>query len=141
MKKSSQHTQAKASNIAPRTVATGAKGLGNERAAGRAAMQYEKVPRKIPSVHCVTRSRAKLRIIRGENCIDASVSVISRMAKTMDTTVMMEPAIPARINCATCGSAWEGNSAFGTQALTPGASSSIHDNNVPAHPNARSEEH
>src|SRR5579863_3561146 len=135
MKKSSQHTQANASSMAPSTVATGAKGLGRERAAGSAAMQYEKVPRKMPSVHCVTRSLAKLRMIRGENCMDASVRVISRMAKTMDTTVMMDAAMPARITCATCGSACEGNSALGTQALTPGASSSIHDNNVPAHPN------
>jgi hypothetical protein len=56
-------------------------------------MQYEKVPRKIPSVHCVTRSLEKLTMMRGENCIDARVSVISRMANTMDTTVMMEAAM------------------------------------------------
>ncbi len=105
MKKSSHPTQASASSIAPSTVATGANGCGTERAAGRAAMQYEKVPRKMPSVHCVTRSRAKLTMMRGENCIEASVSVISRMAKTMDTTVMMEAAMPARMTCATCGSA------------------------------------
>ena len=36
-------------------------------------------------------------MIRGENCIDASVRVMSRMANTIDTTVMMEAAIPAKI--------------------------------------------
>src|SRR5580693_9119836 len=127
MKKSNQQTQAKASSMAPRTVATGAKGLGRERAAGSAAMQYEKVPRKMPSVHCVTRSRAKLTMMRGENCIDARVSVISRMANTMETTVMIEAAMPARITWATCGSACEGNKTVGTQALLAGNSSSNHD--------------
>jgi hypothetical protein len=39
----------------------------------------------------------KLKRIRGENCIDASVSVIRRMAKTIDTTVMIDAAIVARI--------------------------------------------
>ena len=58
------------------------------RAAGSAAMQYENVPRKTPRVHCVTRSFEKLTMMRGENCIDAKVRVISRMAKTMETTVM-----------------------------------------------------
>jgi len=33
-------------------------------------------------------------MMRGENCIDASVSVISRIAKTIDTTVMIEVATP-----------------------------------------------
>src|ERR1039457_7426177 len=134
MKKSSKPTQSSASTIAPKTVATGAKGCGNERAAGSAAMQYEKVPRKIPSVHCVTRSREKLTMIRGENCIDARVSVISRMANTIDTTVMMEPAMPPRMTWATCGSACEGNRVEGTQALTAGYSSSNHDSNAPAQP-------
>jgi hypothetical protein len=60
-------------------------------------MQDEKVPRNMPNVHCVTRSRAKLTMMRGENCTDASVSVISRIAKTIDTTVIMEAATPARI--------------------------------------------
>ena len=58
----------------------------------------------MPSVHCVTRSRTKLTRMRGENCIEASVSVISRIAKTIDTTVMIEPAMPERIAKATCGS-------------------------------------
>ena len=53
------------------------------------------------SKHCVTPSRTKLTMIRGENCIEASVSVISRIAKTIDTTVMREAAIPARMTCAT----------------------------------------
>ena len=68
-------------------------------------MQYKKVPRKIPSVYWVTRSREKLRMMRRENCIDARVSVMSRMANTIDTTVMMEAAMPARMTWATCGSA------------------------------------
>src|ERR1017187_6105507 len=136
MKKSSQPTQTSASTIAPSTVATGAKGCGSERAAGSAAMQYEKVPRKIPSVHCVTRSLEKLTMIRGENCIDARVSVISRMANTIDTTVMMEAAMPAKMTWATCGSACEGNSVEGTQELTAGYSSSNQDRDAPAKPSA-----
>src|ERR1039458_9259961 len=99
-------------------------------------MQYEKVPRKMPSVHCVTRSREKLTMMRGENCMDASVSVINRMANTMDTTVMMEVAMPARMTWATCGSAWEGKRMVGTQALTAGYVSSNHDKSAPAHPRA-----
>src|ERR1035441_3154345 len=100
-------------------------------------MQYEKVPRKIPRVHCVTRSREKLTMILGENCIDARVRVISRMAKTIDTTVMMEPAMPARMTWATCGSACEGNRVDGTQALKAGYSSSNHDSSAPAQPSDR----
>src|ERR1035438_6128510 len=136
MKKSSRPTQTSASAIAPRTVATGAKGGGGGCAAGGAAIQYEKVPRKIPSVHWVTRSLEKLTMMRGENCIDARVSVISRMANTMDTTVMMEAAIPPRMTWATCGSACEGNRTVGTQALAAGNSASNHDRNAPALPNA-----
>src|ERR1022692_2396242 len=88
-------------------------------------MQYEKVPRKIPSVHCVTRSLEKLTMMRGENCIDARVSVISRMANTMDTTVMMEAAIPARMTWATWASACVGNRTVGTQALAEPSASAI----------------
>src|SRR5208283_3559674 len=120
MKKSSRPTQVSASTMAPRTVATGAKGRGNECAAGSAAMQYENVPRKMPSVHCVTRSREKLTMMRGENCIDAKVSVMSRMANTIDTTVMMEAAMPPKMTWATWGSACEGNRTAGTQALAAG---------------------
>ena len=42
--------------------------------------------------------------MRGENWVEASVSVISRMAKTMETTVMIEVAMALRITWATCGS-------------------------------------
>src|SRR5271157_2409833 len=97
MKKSSNATQTTASTSAPMTVATGAKGVGKERAAGSAAMQYKKVPRNMPRVHWVIRSLVKLTIMRGENCIEARVSVINRMAKTIDTTVIMEAAIPPRM--------------------------------------------
>src|SRR5208283_1310 len=99
-------------------------------------MQYEKVPRKIPSVHCVTRSLEKLTMMRGENCIEARVSVIRRMAKTMDTTVMMEAAMPARMTWATCGSEWVGNRVVGTHALAAGYRCSSHDKNAPVHPSA-----
>src|ERR1039458_4007810 len=99
-------------------------------------MQYEKVPRKTPSVHCVTRSLEKPTMMRGENCIDARVSVISRMANTMDTTVMTEAAMPARMTWATCGSAWEGNKTVGTHALAAGNSSSKQDRTAPAQPSA-----
>jgi hypothetical protein len=57
-------------------------------------MQYVNVPRKIPSVHCVTRSLEKLTMMHGENCMEASVSVISSIAKTIETTVMIEAAMP-----------------------------------------------
>src|SRR6516165_1568693 len=103
--------------MAPVTVTTGTKAWGCDRAAGSAAMQYEKVPRNTPSVHCVPRSRTKLTRMRGENCVEASVSVISRIAKTMETTVMMEVAMALRITCATCGSCRDGNSVAGTHAL------------------------
>src|SRR5208283_2606971 len=88
----------------------------------------------MPSVHCVTRSRTKLTMMRGENCIDARVSVISRMAKTIDTTVMMEAAMPPRITCATCGSECEGKITAGTQALMAGSVSSSHESSAPAQP-------
>ena len=55
----------------------------------------------MPSVHCVLLSRTKLTRMRGENWVEASVSVISRIAKTIDTTVMIELAMPARIVSAT----------------------------------------
>src|SRR5271166_2142230 len=97
MKKTSHTTHITASAMAHVTAATGAKGCGSERAAGNAAIQYVKVPRKMPSVHWVTRSFTKLNRIRGENCIDASVSVISRIANTIDTTVMIASAIVARM--------------------------------------------
>src|ERR1035438_5537511 len=101
MKNNSQPTHAIDNSIAPSTVPGGAKGCGCERAAGSAPRQYKNVPRKMPSVHWVTRSREKLTMIRGENCMDASVSVINRMANTMDTEPMMEAAMPARITWAT----------------------------------------
>src|SRR5450432_993536 len=107
MKYRSKATHASASNIATKTVKTGENGRGKDRAVGSAAIQKEKVPRKTPSVHCVTWSLAKLTMMRGENCIDASVRVISRIAKTIETTVMMEEAIPPSMICATCGSAWD----------------------------------
>ena len=75
--------------------------------------------------------------MRGENCMEASVSVISRIAKTMETTVMMEAAMPPRMNCATCGSEWEGKSALGTMSLTTGKVSSSHERSAPAQPSAK----
>ncbi len=76
----------------------------------------------------------KLTRMRGENCIEARVNVIRRIAKTIETTVMIEPAIVLSITCAICGSAREGNSASGTQALTTGKFSSAADSIIPASP-------
>jgi hypothetical protein len=73
-------------------------------------------------------------MIRGENCIEARVSVISKIAKTIDTTVIIEPAMPARIIWATCGSACDGKTAEGTQALAAGNSSSNHEKSAPEQP-------
>ena len=100
MKNRRQPTHSPASTIAIATVAIGATGCGMLRAAGSAARQYAKVPRKMPSVHWVVRSREKLIRMRGENCIDASVKVIRRIAKTIETTVIVEVAMPLRIACA-----------------------------------------
>src|ERR1035438_411856 len=88
----------------------------------------------MPSVHCVTPSLTKLTMMRGENCMEARVRVISRIAKTIETTVMMEVGITDRMTWATCGSAREGKSAYGTQALAPGTVPSIQDKRAPAHP-------
>ena len=74
--------------------------------------------------------------MRGENCVEANVSVISRMAKTMETTVMIDVAIALRITCATCGSCRDGNSVVGTHALSTGACSSSEDNTPPTMPSA-----
>ena len=74
-------------------------------------------------------------MIRGENCIDASVSVINRMAKTIETTVIMEAPMPPRITCATWGSACDGKITLGIHALTSGVVSSSHENRAPAEPN------
>jgi hypothetical protein len=82
----------------------------------------------------VPRSRTKLIRIRGENCIEASVSVISSMAKTIDTTVMMEVAMTLRIAWATCASSREGNSVVGTQAAATGVASSTDDSTAPHKP-------
>ena len=94
------------------------------------------MPRKTPSVHCVTWSLTKLTRMRGENCIEASVNVIRRIAKTIETTVMIELAIVLSITCAICGSAREGNSASGTQALMIGKVSSADDRIIPVSPSA-----
>src|ERR1700683_3144315 len=80
----------------------------------------------MPRVHCVTRSREKLMMMRGENCMEASVRVISRIAKTMETTVMMEAAMPPRMIWATCGSTCE--------ELRGGQDSSSEERNPPAKP-------
>jgi hypothetical protein len=63
------------------------------------------------------RSLTKLVRMRGENCVDASVSVISRIANTIDTTVMIEVAMLLRITCATPGSSCDGKRMSGINAL------------------------
>src|SRR6516164_7208103 len=100
-------------------------------------MQYENVPRKTPSVHCVVWALTKLIKMRGENCVDASVRVISMIANTIDTTVMIEVAMLLRIICATPGSSREGKRTFGTQALISGTRSSSHESTAPAVPRNR----
>jgi len=45
----------------------------------------------------VVRSLTKLTRIRGENCVEASVRVISRIANTIDTTVMIDVAMLLRM--------------------------------------------
>jgi hypothetical protein len=82
----------------------------------------------------VVRSLTKLIRMRGENCVDASVSVISRIANTIDTTVIIEVAMLLRITCATPGSSCEGKSVLGIQALIPGIDSSSDENTAPAAP-------
>jgi len=66
-----------------------------------------------------------------------SVSVISMIANTIDTTVMIEVAMLLRIICATPGSSREGKRIFGTHALIAGAASSSHDSTAPAVPRNR----
>src|SRR6516225_2146344 len=136
MKKISPTAEARASSIAPVTVSTGAKANGAERAAGKAHRQYRKVPRKMPSVHWVTRSLTKLTRMRGENCIEASVKVISRMAKTIETTVMTDDAVVPSITCATCASDRDGNRMAGTQSLNIGKLSSNEERAMPVAPSA-----
>src|SRR5664280_1926705 len=72
--------------------------------------------------------------MRGENWVDASVSVISRIAKTIDTTVLIEVAMLLRMTCATPGSSCEGKSVLGIQALIPGIASSSDESTAPAAP-------
>ncbi len=59
-----------------------------------------------PKVHatelrCYTRSRTKPVKIRGENCMEANVRVISSIANTIETTVIIEATMPPRMTCAT----------------------------------------
>src|ERR1700728_2211988 len=97
-------------------------------------MQYENVPRNMPSVHWVTRSRVKLIRMRGENWVDAKVSVINRIAKTIDTTVIIDVAISVRIVCAIVGSACEGNRTRGMKVSITGKRSSSDERSAPAAP-------
>jgi hypothetical protein len=75
--------------------------------------------------------------MRGENCVDARVRVISRIAKTIDTTVMIDVAMSVRMAWATCGSARDGNRIPGTREPIAGTSSSSHEKTAPAAPSAR----
>ena len=43
----------------------------------------------------MVRSRTKLIRMRGENCVEASVSVIKGIANTMETTVIIDVATVA----------------------------------------------
>jgi len=79
------------------------------------------------------RSRAKLTVMRGENCIEARVSVISRIANTIETTVIVEVAMSPRITCATPGSECEKKRTRGTQSPMEGSDSSIQETTAPLH--------
>src|SRR5208337_5345974 len=74
--------------------------------------------------------------MRGENWVEARVRVISRIAKTIETTVMVEVAIVVRMACATWGSDCEGKSACGTNARISGNCSSSADRTAPVVPSA-----
>jgi hypothetical protein len=91
----------------------------------------------MPSVHCVVRSLTKLTRMRGENCVDASVIVISNIANTIDTTVMIDVAMLLWITWATPGSWREGKRTPGIQALTMGVASSSHERAAPAAPKTK----
>lgn len=82
----------------------------------------------------MVRSLTKLIRMRGENCVDASVSVIRRIANTIDTTVIIEVAMLLRMTCATPGSSCEGKRVLGIQALTSGIDSSSDESTAPAAP-------
>ena len=97
-------------------------------------MQYEKVPRKTPNVHCVVRSLTKPTRMRGENWVEASVRVISRIANTIDTTVMIDVAMLLRMIWATPGSCCDGNRTVGIQRPTSVNDSSMDDSTAPAAP-------
>ena len=72
--------------------------------------------------------------MRGENWVDASVSVINRMANTIDTTVIMAVAILLKISCATAGSCVVGKSMVGIQFRICGYHSSNVDKYIPEAP-------
>jgi hypothetical protein len=72
--------------------------------------------------------------MRGENCVDARVRVIRRIANTIDTTVIIEVATLLRIVCATPGSSREGKRVCGIQALISGVDSSSDESTAPTTP-------
>ena len=74
--------------------------------------------------------------MRGENCIEASVNDISNIAKTIDTTVMVEVAILLKMICATWGSLLEGKNASGIQEPKAGYVASRYDSSHPMKPSA-----
>ena len=85
----------------------------------------------------MVRSLTKLIRMRGENCVDASVRVISKIANTMDTTVMIEVAMLLRITWATAGSSCEGKRVVGIQALIAGVDSSSEERKAPVAPRVK----
>ena len=62
-----------------------------------ARIAYTNVATKPPRVSWVTRSRMKLRSIRGPNWVEASVSVTIMIENTSVTTVITAAAIAVRI--------------------------------------------
>ena len=126
--------QTKARNMATVTVSIGAKGWGSERVAPMPVRQKPKVPRNIPKIYWVFLSSMKLIMIRGENCMEANVSVSNRTETANATTVMIAVAMVLKIACATPGSDFDGNNTEGIQAFRNGICSSRCDNTAPAIP-------
>ena len=78
------------------------------------------MPRKIPKRPLRAAVADKTDRMRGENCVEASVSVISRIANTIDTTVMIDVAMTLRMVWATLGSCAR-ETEPGIQCRTPAA--------------------
>ena len=80
----------------------------------------------------VTLSLEKQTMMRGGELYRCQGERHQLDANTIDTTAMMEAAMPDRMTWTTCGSACEGNRTVDAQVLADENSSSKHDRNAPA---------